>query len=489
MSEVVLFNISPNSVVRFRNFGCYKLACELRKVGITCQVIDFTSDFDQDQLSQILEKFVKTAKVVGFSTTFAVKFNTENLLGDFNLANIEKIVDYANALEIKVVFGGAKVNHAKDLFGKRGSAYFQGYADHSFIEYCKSIIFGTLFDPLLFTSDKTGELYDFKNSSFRFDKSDVIKHGEVLPLEISRGCIFKCKFCASPLTGKKKLDHVRDFKLIRDELIYNFDNFGTHLYIVLDETFNDSVEKMEMFYDAIKDLPFKDYLYFSGYIRHDLLARDFERQIAILDKLNFRYFQYGIETLCWDSGKAIGKGMNPIDTIDFLRRMKHENSRRPPNKKFFQGSGMITGLPNENIEEISENLQIIIDEGLIESLVFTALQIDKKLTFNSEFEKNLSQHGYSKSDKGSIFWIKENKQEVTHSYEAAQEVANNLNKRLLDAGIKPTTPSRIFLMMGILNSYFQFNNNVSILDQIKLHFKESMKSRFLKEYFNALMAI
>jgi radical SAM superfamily enzyme YgiQ (UPF0313 family) len=29
---------------------------------------------------------------------------------------------------------------------------------------------------------------------------------KVLPIEIARGCIFKCKFCSYPLNGKQNLD-------------------------------------------------------------------------------------------------------------------------------------------------------------------------------------------------------------------------------------------------------------------------------------------
>ena len=39
------------------------------------------------------------------------------------------------------------------------------------------------------------------------------------PIEISRGCIFKCKFCPFALNGKQKGEGIRCMDPIRDELV------------------------------------------------------------------------------------------------------------------------------------------------------------------------------------------------------------------------------------------------------------------------------
>ena len=51
--------------------------------------------------------------------------------------------------------------------------------------------------------------------AIRYEGRDFIWPQESLTIEASRGCVFKCKFCAFPIIGKKKHDHVRDPQEIR----------------------------------------------------------------------------------------------------------------------------------------------------------------------------------------------------------------------------------------------------------------------------------
>ena len=76
---------------------------------------------------------------------------------------------------------------------------------------------------------------------------------EILLLEFARGCKFKCKFCSfrSRCQGWL-LSHA--FQSVYDEMLENYDKWGTEHYIVLDETFNDSSEKIEKFASVIEKL-------------------------------------------------------------------------------------------------------------------------------------------------------------------------------------------------------------------------------------------
>ena len=62
-------------------------------------------------------------------------------------------------------------------------------------------------------------------TKFRWNKNDCIQTGETLPLEISRGCIFKCKFCRYPYIGKTKNDFSKSIDNVVEELEYNYNNF------------------------------------------------------------------------------------------------------------------------------------------------------------------------------------------------------------------------------------------------------------------------
>ena len=99
--------------------------------------------------------------------------------------------------------------------------------------------------------------FDITTLNHQWHSKDCILPGETLPIEISRGCIFKCNFCSYPLNGKKKFDYLRDPALIKEELIYNYENFQTTNYFFADDTFNDSTLKLESLHKVITELPFK----------------------------------------------------------------------------------------------------------------------------------------------------------------------------------------------------------------------------------------
>ena len=75
---------------------------------------------------------------------------------------------------------------------------------------------------------------------------------KILPLEVARGCIFKCNFCSFPLNGKGKGEAIRDFSYIRDELIENYELYGIEDYWLTDDTFND--DNMDKFRDSLTNL-------------------------------------------------------------------------------------------------------------------------------------------------------------------------------------------------------------------------------------------
>lgn len=59
--------------------------------------------------------------------------------------------------------------------------------------------------------------YDTEACDHVWHPRDCVQPGEALPLEMARGCIFKCKFCRYPFIGKSKNDFSRRIELVRDE--------------------------------------------------------------------------------------------------------------------------------------------------------------------------------------------------------------------------------------------------------------------------------
>ena len=93
--------------------------------------------------------------------------------------------------------------------------------------------------------------------------------------------MFKCSFCSFPLLGRNKhdLSYVKDPAILTKELVYNYEKFNTTNYMITDDTFNESTEKILTVKKAINDSGVN--IRFFAYLRADILAR-FPEQMDIL---------------------------------------------------------------------------------------------------------------------------------------------------------------------------------------------------------------
>jgi radical SAM superfamily enzyme YgiQ (UPF0313 family) len=176
----------------------------------------------------------------------------------------------------------------------------------SFVHLVPSGTFLSRWQGAEISNDPLDKKFSIETLDHRFTEQDCIIKGETLPLEVSRGCIFKCSFCAFPLNGKSKFDYLRDPEQIKDELTHNFEKYGTTNYFLCDDTFNDSTMKIERLHKAITSLPFK--IHFTTYLRLDLLNAHRE-QIPLLKEMGLASPFFGIESLNQKSASSIGKGM------------------------------------------------------------------------------------------------------------------------------------------------------------------------------------
>jgi radical SAM superfamily enzyme YgiQ (UPF0313 family) len=223
------------------------------------------------------------------------------------------------------------------------------------------------------------ERFDFTQSTIKWHESDHIFESEHLPIEIARGCIFKCSFCSYNLTGKKRGEYVKPSAVVKEELLRNYDNYGTTGYMFCDDTYNDTVSKVREYHDMIKSLPFN--IDFSTYMRLDLIASKPET-IDLLYESGCRSVFFGIETFNHEAGKNIGKGMNPNkikDTLYLLRERWPET---------VISAGFIAGLPYETEESLYETIDWLKKKDCpIDSPSLQVLSVGKKSKIgNDPFE-------------------------------------------------------------------------------------------------------
>lgn len=394
--------------VTVRSIGPYRIASSLRDAGYDVEVIDYAYFWDPVEILSYIDKGPKPLWI-GFSTTFSdysisgnVVYNKLTRFGSKDQWFFDECKKRA-----PIVVGGARVNYLKNFYDIDWC--LTGYGDIAVTEL--SDFLSNKKTDLLFTEEKNNNNYsvktidcqksypvtDVSKIQTKFVDTDFIFPGEVLPLEISRGCIFSCAFCAYPLNGKKKNDYVRPIEQIKDDIITYQTKYKSNVYMFVDDTFNDTVEKMQMIADIKESV---DPFVFWAYGRLDLLAAN-PKMIELLEKCGWKYLDLGLETLSKTAGSMVGKGADPKKQIDALRKIKNTY---PDSWILLE---LITGLPGESASDLLSNFNTLIkNPTLWDELNYKELTIPKIQFFSwsSKMTKNPEKFGIEllKNDSNSV---------------------------------------------------------------------------------------
>lgn len=389
--------------------GTFRIATELRNAGYTVQCIDLTAyEGHWDELVKVIKLFVgKNTLWVGISTTFLhhifrypffrsvnaydKRFVKNKAKQDLGILSFVSVVKSINP-NIKFIAGGAR----QFMLEKYGFKTFTKNNDKQIVEFTDYCAKKSTQIPVSFLGSliEGSEFENFTSSQNIFTKNDIVDSLDTLPIEVSRGCIFKCKFCSFPLNGKQKGEWVKQSNILYDELIKNYELHGITDYSFSDDTYNDSQEKVKRLYDDVySKLPFK--LNFTTYIRLDLMIR-FPDTVEYLKESGLKSAAFGIETINHDSGKSIGKGINPLEQFQFIEEIKKNSF-----KDILTYSGFILGLPKdrpdepERLEEFLFSEKNKLDDFLVAPLYISPPNFDPvSKKYFSEFDLEHEKYGY-----------------------------------------------------------------------------------------------
>jgi len=369
-------------------------------------VIDFVEDMPEETLYTVTKRFInKKTLVLGISTTFFIDNGHTKRNGlwitDAMINVIKKIKqEYP---DIKIVSGGQMAEKLPSL----GiiDATIMSYTTASeeiLLEYLNHLsrggdppesepnIDGRIDRPIY--NKAKNPIYNIEVDDFMWSKQDAILFGEPLPLDLSRGCIFACKFCQFPHIGKKKLDYIRGMDYVKEELIHNYKNFGTTSYFLLDDTFNDTETKVKAFHSMVKSLPFK--INFTTYLRADLIHRFPDTAYYLKDTGLYGAF-FGIESLHPSASKLVGKAWSGKHGREYIPKLYHDiwNKKVPIHTNFIVG---ITGEPIESVYNTADwFIQNELHSIYFERLAIFGLGNDKAFSIKSEFDRNTEKYGYT----------------------------------------------------------------------------------------------
>ena len=406
--DVVLLNSGPNDgaqITPYRTLGAYKIAHAVRTAGYSAQVIDHIMFFSEEQLRQCIFKFVTSeTAVLGVSTTF--------LQSPYGPHFPDHLINVLNEVSerfpnLKLVFGGYGTHFVHRIRYKNSIknpyAFILQYGEDTFVDVLNHIK-GRGPEPKWtiaqsITTAKTikeyrqplVERFNIESDAFQFVEQDYIMPGETLPIEISRGCIFKCKFCNHLLLGRGKLDYLRKFELVQQEMQHNYERWGTTNYYVICDTFNDTEYKMQEWHRMVTSLPFK--INFTAYLRADLLDR-FPDVPHMLQESGLYSCYHGIESLGVNASQTIGKGWSGKSAREFLPKLYHEIW----NKRVFQTLSFIVGLPGDTRESLLDTANWFNSNDMYNISWHPLGLSNTGVKHASEFERNAKSYGYTFQD-------------------------------------------------------------------------------------------
>jgi radical SAM superfamily enzyme YgiQ (UPF0313 family) len=388
--------------VPYRYLGPYKIAHSCRTAGYQVQVIDFITSMDEDRLYQITCKFINNDTVVlAISTTFLCQRwwywpDGTRARIPYHLYRVLNRIK-AEHPTIMIILGG----YQSDAVARSAvaDASVNQYGEDIFVDVINHLKKGTPEPP--FEMRPTGYDPTYKRKTYLrplsikhniqsdnhlFTDQDCIIPGETLPIEISRGCIFSCKFCNHLLLGRGKLDYLRSFECVEAEMCHNHAKWGITNYFVICDTFNDTETKMKAWHSMVSRLPFK--IQYTAYLRADLLHR-FQDVPYLLKETGLATAYHGIESLGVEASQIVGKGWSGKHAREWIPTLYHDIW----GKKVLQHLSFIVGLPGDTKESLVDTVYWFAQNDLY-SAVMQTLNINRKIGNHSEFERNHAKYGF-----------------------------------------------------------------------------------------------
>jgi hypothetical protein len=421
-----------------RNIAGYRLRTAARKLGYNSLVLDSATSMTASELESVLDNTITDQTLcLGISTVWLNGPSAADVGVDWCTKEFFKRIK-TKFPKLKIVAGGVgllKLRGSRAIYDA-ADWHVTGFSDDSFPRLLM-LLEGKSGHGLRYFVDNNGRRTIDSNRAHKItdpneietvlEADDGFLSYQPIPLEVSRGCIFRCVFCNHPFTGAKDADsYIRTPESIANELRRNYDLFGTTRYSLMDDTFNDSFEKLDRLEKAI-DLAKLPNFEFQAYTKPELLVTK-PAMIDQLIRLGIVGGFAGIESLNSRARKEMNKGMDVQRVFDALSDLTSKSS------KVKLHASIIVGLPGDLLSDIEEWQSFFIknQSTLFRSWEYAALGIYQPLTVEqdntnlSPIEKDPEKYGYQiiKNEPGKyIHWKNE-----SMDTEQASQISAKLNK-------------------------------------------------------------
>src|SRR5947209_7103225 len=192
---------------------------------------------------------------------------------------------------------------------------------------------------------------------------------QMLLLETTRGCVFKCKFCYYPKSYDKQ------YYLSRDNVLANLrhaDERGAREVFLLDPTLNQRKDFADLLRVLARRNPHRRFSYF-GELRGEGIT---EQTAALLREANFTEVEVGLQSIDPEAQKQMDRKNNLRAFERGVRAMLNEGIRVKVD--------LIVGLPGDTVESVRAGLHFLRDNGLYSDVQVFNLSILPGTAFRHE---------------------------------------------------------------------------------------------------------
>lgn len=465
MADVILLTdtVTNSALGDSRYIGSYSLATSLEKAGFKVIVIDYF--LRHPDFFNYLKEFISNETLfIGVSSTFLSRPVSWNKLADEDYRKIliestlsrdgnnrdeyhhlyrKKGLWFDDESELscwaesvkqilrarnpdgQLIIGGAKTSLLLNQTVLSPFDYVVlGTANFSIVEFARSLKDKRPPEHQLFRNYKViTESQSLKNEIILpviFTDKNAIAKNESLPLEISRGCSFNCKFCHYEKRGSNR----KNLHLLKEEIIRNYETHGTNVYQFCDDCFNDSRAKVLETCSMFLTLPFQ--IEWISYARVDVAVK-FPETMDIMIKSGAKGLFFGIESFNDQALKKAGKKIPSDEVKEFLLN----TYQRYQEHCLFEGS-FIVGLPGENEESIIETIHWMVQNKPLDFISVARLYLQPYSSTLDKTSMDYSEYSRSPLDYGITIESPENTQNPQWSHAAmTSQEASALSEKFL----------------------------------------------------------
>ena len=340
-------------------FGPMYIGQHLINHGYRVKTLHFITKFSDNQVNELIDKFITShCKLIGVSMTFV----STAMVYDRLIQVLNKIREkFPN---IPILFGGPSQFNVSNVLPNSFEVLGQN-KENEIIDIVNRICGKIKRIP-----------FDFKNHKVDYNAFFPSTPPKGIPMfiEVSKGCIFDCAFCSFQL--RKTKSQLKDKEQIKLEIENYYSKFNNDQIMIICNTFNDSVDKIELMYEVANELSFKPRFWVMT--RFDLLVKQVESSNVVLQfyKEFVRYALLGIETIKPQTLKRIQKSPDVNKLKAILSKIKSECIDTLVLGTF------IFGLPEETEKDFDETINWINSSNLFDHVSFSPLGL-KKYDINS----------------------------------------------------------------------------------------------------------